>query len=117
MAPVPGLERATSTATLPSLATPTPAALPTLPEAVAKPRLVSRVDPDLPQRMLDDLGRNAVLAVDLSIRANGTVGGVAMVTAVPARVQRALTAALEQWRFDPLPSDRVHRVELVFNND
>ena len=43
------------------------------------------------------------------------VGGVTMVSAVPTRVQRVLAAALEQWRFEPLPSDRTHRVELVFN--
>jgi hypothetical protein len=63
------------------------------------------------------MGRNAVVLVDLSLRANGTVANVAMVTAVPGRMQRVLSAVLEQWRFDPLPSDRVHRIELVFNGE
>jgi hypothetical protein len=86
-------------------------------EVGVKPKLVSRVDPDVPQRLLDDLGRNAVVAVDLTIRANGTVAGVGMVTSVQPRMQRALASALEQWRFEPLPSDRVHRIELLFNSE
>ena len=47
----------------------------------------------------------------------GKVAAVGMVTNVPARVQRVVIGALEQWRFEPLPSDRVHRVELLFNGD
>jgi len=117
-APVPGIERTSVAA---------PAAMPSLPaalallakpaDALAKPKIISRVDPDLPPRLLDDLGRNAVVAVDLSIRADGSVGGVGLVTIVPPRVQRLVVAALEQWRFEPLPSDRVHRIELVFNGE
>ncbi len=115
MATVPGLERATAAA-VPNLSA-AQLTLPQLMDAKAKPKLVSRVDPELPQRLLDDLGRNAVVAVDLTIRANGTVASVGMVTAVPQRLQRAVTSALEQWRFEPLASDRVHRIELVFNGE
>jgi hypothetical protein len=39
------------------------------------------------------------------------------VTAASRQLQRALTTAMEQWRFDPLPTQRQHRVELVFNPD
>ncbi len=117
MAAVPGLERATA-ASVPSLNLPAAqVTLPKLMDATAKPKLVNRVDPDLPQRLLDDLGRNAVVAVELNIRANGTVASVGMVTAVSPRLQRAVTTALEQWRFEPLASDRVHRIELVFNGE
>jgi hypothetical protein len=112
---VPGLERATS-AVAPSLPS-SPSLSAKVVDLTVKPKLVSRVDPDVPQRVLDDMGRNAVVLVDLSLRANGTVANVAMVTAVPGRMQRVLSAALEQWRFDPLPSDRVHRIELVFNGE
>ncbi len=117
-AAVPGIER-TNTAM--------PAPLPVLPaslagltkagDALVKPRLISGGDLELPQRMLDELGRNAVVAVDVSIRADGSVGGVRLATPVSPRVQRAVASALEQWRFDPLPADRVHRIQLVFNGE
>lgn len=111
--PVPGLDRQAVEPTPPPAAA--PLSLPALPQGPVKPRLINRVDPDVAQRLLDDLGRNAVIPVDLSIRANGTVAQVTVVANVPARLQRAIVVALEQWRFDPLPSDRVHRIELLFN--
>lgn len=116
--PVPGIERTSfaAPAAMPSL--PAALALLTKPtDALAKPKIISRVDPDLPPRLLDDLGRNAVVAVDLNIRADGSVGGVGLVTNVPPRVQRLVVGALEQWRFEPLPADRVHRIQLVFNGE
>lgn len=117
VAPVPGLERDHRAATVPALMPAAPAALPALPEANVKPTLLSRVDPELPQRLLDELGRNAVVSMDLTIRPDGQVARVAMVSNVSQRVQRLLVAALEQWRFNPLPSERVHRIELVFNGE
>ena len=97
------------------LALPAGAALPTLGVGPAKVKLINRVDPELGQRQLDDLGRNAVVTVDLTIRADGSVAAVTMVNLPPRGLQRALVSALEQWRFEPLPSQRVHRVELLFN--
>jgi hypothetical protein len=114
VAPVPGLESAVTAPAMPALA---PTALPKLADAYVKPKLIRRVDPELSQRLQDDLGRGAVVAVDLSISADGRVAAVAMITPVPPRVQRVLAGALEQWRFEPLPADRVHRIELVFNTD
>ena len=112
-APVPGLE--VSAAAPVGLALPTGAVLPSLDIGPARVKLINRVDPDLGQRQLDDLGRNAVVAVDLTIRADGSVASVAMIGQPARGLQRALSAALEQWRFEPLPSQRVHRVELLFN--
>lgn len=113
---VPGLE------TLPAaaLAAPVPAgslALPTISSGPARVKLISRVDPDVAQRQLDDMGRNAIVMVDLTIRADGTVGAVNLVPPTPRGIQRALVVALEQWRFEALPSERVHRVQLVFNGE
>lgn len=112
---VPGLEV--------SGATPVPAVanlagLPAVPNRALDPariKLLSRVDPELPQRQLDELGRNAIVTVELTIRADGSVGNVAMVPPTPRGIQRAVVAALEQWRFEPLLSERVHRVQLIFN--
>lgn len=118
VANVPSIERAASAgaAVMPNLPT-APMVLPKVADALVKPKLINRVDPELSQRLLDDLGRNAVVSVDLSLRADGSVAGVVFVTSVSTRVQRAVAAALEQWRFEPLASDRVHRVELIFNGE
>lgn len=81
----------------------------------AKVKLINRVDPEVAQRHLDDMGRNAVVTVDLTIRADGSVGAVTVLPPSPRGIQRALVAALEQWRFEPLSSQRLHRVQLIFN--
>jgi TonB family protein len=75
------------------------------------------VEPEVPQRVLDGMNRNTAVMVDLTIRANGSVAAVELVPPAPRQLQRYLAAALEQWRFDPLPAERVHRIELVFNAD
>jgi hypothetical protein len=41
---------------------------------------------------------------------------VALLPPVPRAWQRYLLAALEKWRFEPLASARVHRVQLVFDD-
>ena len=89
--------------------------VPAMPAELVRPKLVSRVDPELSQRAFDDMGRNAVVRVDMTIRADGSVAAVTPVGNVPRSFLRALVGALEQWRFEPLPQQRVHRVELVFN--
>jgi Gram-negative bacterial TonB protein C-terminal len=75
------------------------------------------VEPEVPQRLLDDLGRNAVVAVDMTIRPDGSVGDVGLVGVAPRGLQRLVAAAVEQWRFSPVGAARKHRVELVFNSD
>ena len=121
-AQVPGLELSGAVSATP--APPAAATLATVPKMAAAPntlgslakvRLINRVDPTLAQRQLDDMGRNALVTVDLTIRADGTVRSVAMVPPTPRGIQRALLEALEQWRFEPLPEERVHRMQLIFN--
>ncbi len=115
----------------PSLASPV-AALPWVPTAGAPPelpsvagslpvlvllapKLVSVVEPVLSLQLLEDAGRFAELPVDLTIRADGSVALVVVAVSAPRLLVRAVGTALEQWRFEPLPSERVHRVNLVFN--
>ena len=81
----------------------------------AKVKLIIRVDPEVAQRHLDDMRRNTVVTVDLTIRADGSVGAVTVLPPSPRGIQRALVDALEQWRFEPLSSQRMHRVQLIFN--
>lgn len=92
-------------------------ALPELVAAPSRPRLASIVEPELPQRVLDEMGRNATVLVDLTIRPDGSVSKAALVSSGPRQLMRFLEPTLMEWKFDPLPSERVHRVELVFNGD
>lgn len=132
-APVPSLQGGTQLP-VPGMSLVQPAALPTatpssaMPAAATvasastaavedRPRLLSMIEPDLTVRMLDQLGRNATVLVDLTLRADGSVASMALVGPASRQLERALAPTLEQWKFAPMASGRVHRVELVFNPD
>jgi len=90
---------------------PRPQAL-ALPELQA-PRLLHMVEPELTPRLLEAMRRPEVV-VDFTIRADGTVADVQVQPPATALLASAIAAAVEQWRFAPLPAPRKHRVELVF---
>ena len=79
------------------------------------PKLTNMVEPVIPQRVLDGIGRLGEVSVDITIRADGTVAEVAMLPPAPRQIQRYVEAAVEQWRFEPLSAERLHRMQLVFN--
>ena len=93
-----------------------PAPASALPMTVsATPRLLTLVEPVLPARAIEEAGGLRELPVDLVIRADGSVAEVRVALKVPRQLVRAVETALEQWRFEPLPGERVHRVQLVFD--
>ena len=81
---------------------------------IVQPKLVTMIEPDIPTRVLVEGPRVVEIFADLALRADGTVGNVTLLPGVPRAWQRYVTAALERWRFEPLPAQRVHRVQLVF---
>ena len=97
------------TASVPALA---PMAV--LAPELARPTLITRVDPDPPARLLTDLAPNTVITADLTITPDGSVSQVVLVTPNTRSLGRYVTTALQQWRFAPLPGERVWRVDLVF---
>lgn len=107
------LRAASAAALLPGDATRTP--LPDLPAIAAAPRLVHLVQPEIPQRLLDQLVRGEV-TVEFVIGADGRVSGIAVLPPVPRPLVPLITAAVEQWRYAPLPAPRPHRVQLVFKD-
>lgn len=112
-APVDAIDR-TGQASLPALEQAAPS-LATLVEA--KPRLVSQVEPVFPAKLLDDAAKLTEVLADLTLASDGTVKDVALLGTVPRPLQRPIVAALEAWRFEPLPAPRVHRVQLVFTGE
>jgi hypothetical protein len=84
-------------------------------EAFPRPKLVEMIEPAVPQRVLDDLGRAVEINVDITIRTDGSVASVAVLQPAPRSLIRYVVAAIERWRFESLPSGLVHRVQLLFN--
>ncbi|WP_201492702.1 hypothetical protein [Rubrivivax sp. A210] len=95
---------------LPQAAAPIPAPMPE-----ARPQLVIMVEPIIPVRVQGELGRLPDVQADLTIRTDGSVATVTLLPPVPRQIQRYVVEALQQWRYDPLPAERTHRVLLVFN--
>ncbi len=87
---------------------------PELATLLVQPKLLEMVEPDLPPRLLADLGSLAEVNADLSLRADGSVAAVQLLTSVPPALRRRISEAMMRWRFEPLPADRQHRVQLVF---
>ncbi len=118
VSPVAGLAIVTQAPALNTL--PAPAAATAVLAAAAAPaavpRLISMVEPALPARVMEEASRFNELPVDLTIRADGTVAQVAVGVNASRPLVRAVVLALEQWRFEPFTEERVHRVQLVFNN-
>lgn len=100
-----------ASAVLPVLGDAARAPLPELPPAA--PQLVHMVQPEVPQPLLEQLGR-AEVTVEFVIAADGRVSGVSVLPPVPRPLVPLITAAIEQWRYAPAAAARPHRVQLVF---
>lgn len=71
------------------------------------------VEPELNPRWLEQLLRPEV-TVQFTIRADGAVEAVQVLPPVPRQMVAPILAAVEQWRFAPVPAPRPYRVQLVF---
>lgn len=79
----------------------------------AAPELVQMVEPEMTPRLQDLLQRSEV-AVEFVIQPDGRVSGVQVLPPVPRALVPVIVAAVEQWRYAPVPAARAHRVQLVF---
>jgi hypothetical protein len=86
------------------------------PAAGGLPQLLRMVEPEVSPRLINQLSRPEV-SVQLTILADGTVGAVQVLPPVPRQMVPPIVAAVEQWRFAPLPGPRQHRVRLVFRSE
>ncbi len=78
------------------------------------PRLLSKVDPELPSRLQRRGPRRIELLVGMTISADGTVRDVALPSGTDADLETAVREAVLQWRYEPQPAARPHTVQLVF---
>lgn len=96
---------------------PGPLPSPEMAALLVQPKLVAMTPPDIPQRVIDQVGRVGQVTAELTIRPDGTVADVAVLPPAPRALHRSIIDALLQWRYEPLPGERKHRVELVFGRD
>jgi hypothetical protein len=107
-----GLPAATVAPGLTSLGNvPAPARL----EASVAPQLLRMVEPEIPQRVLDQVGGQREVTVEFVVRADGTTADINLLPPAPRALQRFVADALAQWRYAPLSEPRRMRVQLVFN--
>jgi outer membrane biosynthesis protein TonB len=83
--------------------------------ADGRPRLLNMVAPDIPQRVYDQIGTINEVDVELTVRRDGTVAGVNVLPPVPRPAVRYIVEALQRWRYEPVPSEQVIRVQLIFS--
>jgi TonB family protein len=88
------------------------AALPTS-QSLLPPKLVTKVEPELPQRLIRRLTRRVELRVDLGIDPEGRVREVQVAQGGNEELEQAVREAMLQWRYEPQGVARRHRVELV----
>jgi hypothetical protein len=83
--------------------------------AVVTPKLISMVEPNVPQNVLDTMGNLREVTVKFNIAADGRVSDVALQQPAPRQLARYVNVAVAQWQFEPLPEARAHSVQLVFS--
>lgn len=96
-----------------------PAAIPPAPAPVAAgamPRLLSRVDPDIPSAVMRRLGYPTELLVQVTIERDGRLSDIRLPTVAQRAAEPYIIEALSQWRYEPVSEPRVQRLNLVFSN-
>jgi TonB family protein len=78
--------------------------------------LKTQVDPEFPGALMRNLRRGTV-QVKFTVQPDGTVGSTEVVKTTHSRLNTAATAAVKQWRFEPMRHAQLGIVELGFNLD
>ena len=85
--------------------------------AQAAPKVVKKVPPEFPAEATKKGISTGSVKAKMTIEADGKVSDVEIVEAEPKRVfDRAVKAALMEWKFEP-GEKSTHEVKLVFKNE
>jgi hypothetical protein len=112
---VPAMQAQNTAGELPTAASLDLPSAPSVADMQMRPRLINMVEPEIPPRVLEEIGRLFEVEVDVTIRGDGSVSAVKVLPSAPRQVARYVAAAVERWRFDAASGERRHRVQLVFN--
>ncbi len=84
----------------------------------AAPKIVKKVPPEFPKEAAQKAISAGSVKAKMSIDTDGKVTAVDIVEAEPRRVfDRAVVAALMDWRFEASGEKQTHEVKLVFKNE
>jgi len=82
------------------------------------PKVVKKVPPEFPAEATKQSITSGAVKAKMSIEADGSVSGVEILESQPRKVfDKAVKAALMDWRFEPSGEKQTHEVKLVFSNE
>ena len=110
---------APATAVVPAagLAAPVASTAPAQPaaEVLAPLKLVRYIEPEIPARIRGRLKPSSEVTVAFKVRPDGSVADVGIRQTSARALDPIVIDAVRQWRYDPVPAEREHVVQLVFN--
>ncbi|MBB2486930.1 TonB family protein, partial [Mitsuaria sp. WAJ17] len=86
------------------------------PEDEAALRLIQKVDPDIPRQLASSVRSGSVM-VRFQVKPDGTTTKVESLGNANKRLAASAIAAVQQWKFAPIPKQREATVEIGFKLD
>jgi TonB family protein len=84
-------------------------------EMLAAPKLVRYIEPEIPARIRSRLRPSSEVTVVFKIQPDGSVSNVGIRATTARALDPVVLDAVRQWRYDSVPEEREHVVQLVFN--
>ena len=100
-----------------ALASPLASTATSQPQAAADAplKLVRYVEPEIPTRLRGRLKPSSEVTVAFKVQPDGSVSDVGIRATTARALDLVVLEAVRQWRYDPVPAEREHVVQLVFN--
>ena len=86
------------------------------PEEEVALRLIQKVDPDIPRQLVSNI-RNGSVMVRFQVKPDGSTTKVETLGNPNKRLASSAIAAVQQWKFAPIPKQREATVEIGFKLD
>jgi TonB family protein len=84
-------------------------------EVLAPLKLVHYIEPEIPARIRGRLRPTSEVTVAFKVQPDGSVSQAAIRATNARALDPVVLEAVRQWRYDPVPEEREHVVQLVFN--
>jgi TonB family protein len=84
-------------------------------EVPAPLKLVRYIEPEIPARIRTRLRPSSEVTVSFKVKPDGSVSDVGIRATTARALDPIVLDAVRQWRYDPVPEQREHVVQLVFN--
>ena len=84
-------------------------------EVLAPLKLVRYIEPEIPARIRSRLRPSSEVTVAFKVQPDGSVSQAAIRATNARALDPVVLEAVRQWRYEPVPEEREHVVQLVFN--